>query len=240
MKDVAERIFSQLPSYLPNLAALVAHPKRTIIAKTGSAEDGGLKDALIFVGITVGLGFLLQAPTLSPETDFLPAATGMAAFKIIAILLFSAVVHGAFRLLGGSGAYLRTLSAYIYAVCPLYLTLVVLSLIAQGLIRAYDPEMGILVRTNPLYFIQEPEALERFQREAGPLAVAMMTVNFLSNIAMTAWFIICLGAFRSIHGVTRRRSAAACVVIFIAWWPYAAVLFFLAIGIFGPVAPPLT
>ncbi len=247
MKELVERVFTRLPSYLPDLAALVARPKRTIIAKTSGAEDdlhdvhnASLHDALVFVAITVGLGFLLQAPTLAPETDFILTATGMAAFKIVAILLFSAVIHGIFRLVRGSGTYLRTLTAYIYTVCPLYLLLVVLSLIAQGLIRAYDPELGLLVRSNPLYFLQEPEALARFQREAPPLATAMVTLNWLSNIAMIAWFIVCLGAFRHIHSVTRGRSALACVAIFIAWWPYAVILFFLAIGIFGPVAPPLT
>ena len=257
MKELAERVFTRLPSYLPDLAALVARPKRTIIAKTGIAKTNGetaggagshqhdtpkapLHDALIFVGITIGLGFLLQAPTLPPESDFLLTATGMAAFKVIAILLFSAVIHGCFRLLGGKGAFLRTLAAYIYAVSPLYLALVVMSLIAQGLVRAYDPELGLLVRSNPLYFLQEPEALARFEREALPLATAMLAVNWLSNLVMIVWFIICLGAFRHIHGVTRGRSALACVLIFIAWWPYAMILFFLIIGIFGPVAPPLT
>lgn len=239
MKELAERVFTRLPTYLPDLAALVARPKRTIIAKTSGAEDD-LQNALFFVAITVGLGFLLQAPTLAPETDFILTATGMAAFKVVAILLFSAVIHGIFRLVGGHGQFLSTLTAYIYAVCPLYLALVVLSLIAQGLVRAYDPDLGLLLRSNPLYFLQEPEALARFQREAPPLATAMTAVNTLSNVLMIAWFIVCLGAFRHIHGVTRRRSAFACALIFIAWWPYAAILFFLAIGIFGPVAPPLT
>lgn len=239
MKDLAERVFRQLPAYLPGLAAMVAHPKRTIIARSSGAEDD-LHNALVFVGITVGLGFLLQAPTLAPEADFIMAATGMAAFKVVAILLFSAVIHGIFRLFGGSGSYLRSLTAYIYAVCPLYLVLVVLSLIAQGFVRAYDPELGLALRSNPLHFLQEPEALARFQREAPPLATGMVVANWLSSLVMVTWFIVCLGAFRVLHQVSRLRSALACVLIFIAWWPYAAILFFLAIGIFGPVAPPLT
>jgi len=239
MKNIAERVFTRLPSYLPDLAAATVRPKTTIIAKSSGAPHE-LQDALIFVGLTVGIGFLLQAPTLPKDIDFFEAAAAMAAFKVIAILLFSAVVQGLFRIVGGSGGYLRTLTAYLYMVSPLYLALVVLSLIAQGLVRAYDPELGVLVRSNPYYFVLNPEALAAFQSEAPALAHAMTVVNSVGNLATLAWFILCLGAFRSIHGVTRRRSAIAAVLIIVAWWPYAAALFFLAIGMFGPVAPPLT
>ncbi|GAB4376004.1 MAG: hypothetical protein Kow00114_39460 [Kiloniellaceae bacterium] len=239
MKNIAERVFTRLPAYLPDLAAVTVRPKTTIIAKSAGAPHE-LQDALVFVGLTVGIGFLLQAPTLPKDVDFFEAAAAMAAFKVIAILLFSAVVQGLFRLAGGSGGYLRTLTAYLYMVSPLYLALVVLSLIAQGLVRAYDPALGVLVRSNPFHFLQYPEALAAFQREAPALAHAMTAVNSLGNLATLAWFLVCLGAFRHIHGVTRRRSAVAAALIVIAWWPYAAAIFFLAIGMFGPVAPPLT
>ena len=239
MKEVAERVFAQLPHYVPDLAALVGHPKRTIAAKSSGAPDD-LQRATVFVGITVGIGFLLQAPTLPPETDFMMAAAAMAAFKVIAILLFSGIVWGAYRLFGGRGDYLRTLTAYIYMVSPLYLVLVVLSLIAQGLVRAYDPELGLLVRGNPFHFLQHPEALAAFETEAPALANAMTAVNAVSNFATLVWFITCLGAFRSIHAVTRRRSGVAAALIVIAWWPYAAAILFLAIGMFGRMAPPLT
>jgi hypothetical protein len=239
MKDLAERVFAQLPRYLPDLAAVIGSPKRAILARSGGAPDD-LQRALVFVGITVGLGFLLQAPTLPPETDFITAAAGMAAFKVIAILLFSWVVWGVFRLLGGKGEYLATLSAYLYMVSPLYLALVVLSLIGQGLLRVYDHDLAVNLRANPLYFLEHPESLARFETEAPAIALATTIVNYTSSILLMAWFILCLGAFRMLHGVSRLRSGFAGSLISLLWWPYGAVILFLALGMFGRLAPPLT
>lgn len=239
MKDLAERVLARLPAYLPDLAAMVAHPKRTIIARSSGADDD-LRNALIFVALTVGLGFLLQAPTLPAEIDFIETAAAMAAYKVVAILLFSAVIHGLFRLVRGKAGFLRTLTAYIYMVSPLYLALVVLTLVSQGLLRAYDPELGLALRRNPLYFAENPEVFTTFQDQEPLLAGAVTVVNTAGNFATLVWFIVCLGAFRAIHDVTRRRSALAGVLIVIAWWPYAFAILFLAIGMFGRMAPPLT
>lgn len=239
MKDLAERVLTRLPAYLPDLAAMVSHPKRTIVAKSGGAGDD-LHNALVFVAITVGLGFLLQAPTLPADVDFIETAAAMAAFKVVAILLFSAVIHGLFRLLRGRGSYLRTLTAYLYMISPLYLALVVLSLIGQGLLRAYDPGLGLEVRRNPLYFIENPETFTAFQDQAPLLAGAVTALNTVQNLATLVWFVTCLGAFRAVHEVTRRRSAVAGLLIVVAWWPYAFAILFLAIGMFGLMAPPLT
>lgn len=239
MKGLAERVFGQLPHYVPDLAALIGSPKRAIIIRSSGAPDD-LQRALVFVGITVGIGFLLQAPTLPPETDFITAAAAMAAFKVIAILTFSWVVWGSFRLLGGRGAYLGTLTAYLYMVSPLYLALVVLSLLGQGLLRAYDHELAVSLRINPLHFIEHPDTLARFEAEAPNLALATAITNYTSSVLLIGWFILCLGAFRTLHGVSRARSAAAGFLIMALWWPYAVLILFLSFGMFGRLAPPLS
>ncbi len=238
MKNLAERVFSQLPSYLPVLVALIGKPKRTIAAKSSGKEDD-LHNAVVFVGITVGIGFLLQAPAMPPETDFIMAAAAMAAFKVVAILVFSGIFWGTFRLVGGRADYLRTLTAYLYMISPLYLVLVVLSLVGSGFVRAYDPDLGLRLKTDPLLFLSEPETLATFQAEAPELAMAMTVTNYASSLAAFVWPIICLGAFRAQHGVTRLRSAVACALSAILWWPYAGLLIFLLIGTFGSIAPPL-
>lgn len=239
MKSLAERVFTQLPHYVPDLAAVIGSPKRAIIARSSGAPDD-LQRAIVFVAITVGIGFLLQAPTLPPETDFITAAAAMAAFKVIAILLFSWVVWGVFRLLGGKGGYLGTLTAYLYMVSPLYLAGVVLILIAQGFVRAYDHDLAVSLRANPLYFMANPEVLARFQAEAPALALGSSIANSMSSVLLIAWFILCLGAFRKLHDVSRLRSGAAGFLIMVLWWPYGAVILFLALGMFGRLAPPLT
>jgi hypothetical protein len=167
------------------------------------------------------------------------AAAAMAAFKVIAILLFSGGVWAAFRLLGGQGTYLRTLTAYIYMVSPLYLALVVLSLIGSGFLRAYDPALGLQLRADPMLFVHQPETFARFQADAPALAMAMTVVNYLTSAILIGWFVICLGAFRTVHGVARWHSAIAGFLIALLWWPFAGVILFLSVGIFGSLAPPL-
>lgn len=61
--------------------------------------------------------------------------TSVLAFKIVAILAFSAVTWGIFRMLSGKGDYETTLSAYLYVISLLYLLLLVLNLISGFAVR---------------------------------------------------------------------------------------------------------
>lgn len=238
MSNLAERAFAQLPAYLPDLIALVGQPKRAIAARnSGDAED--LRRAIVFVGITVALGFMLQAPAIGPHGDFLALAATMAAYKVVAILLFSGIVWGTFRLVGGRGEYQRTLIAYIYMVSPLYLAMVVLTLIATGFVRAYDAELGLRLRVEPILFVQEPVLLEDFISASPTLARGFMATNILAHAVVLAWFVACLGAFRALHGVSRLRSGIAGALIAALLYPFTVVIAFLSLGIFGSLAPPL-
>lgn len=238
MRNLAERTFAQLPAYVPDLIALVGGPKRAIAARNDGDPDA-LHRALVFVGITVALGFILQAPAVGGHGDFLALAATMVAYKVVAILLFSAVVWAMFRLVGGRGDYLRTLIAYIYMVSPLYLVGVVLGLIATGFVRAHDAELGLRLRIEPMLFLQEPELLDAFAAAAPMLARGFQATNALALAVILAWFVACLGAYRALHGVSRGRSAVAGTLIALLLWPFTVLIAFLSLGIFGSLAPPL-
>jgi hypothetical protein len=238
MSNLAERAFAQLPAYVPELIALIGQPKRTIAA-CNDGDPEGLRRAIAFVGITVAVGFVLQAPAIGPQGDFLALAASMAAFKVVAILLFSGVVWSIFRLVGGRGEYLRTLIAYIYMVSPQYLAMVVLSLIGTGFVRAYDVELGLRLRIEPFLFSQEPELLDAFISASPTLAGGYVAINTLAWAVFLAWFLACLGAFRALHGVSRLRSGIAGITIIALFWPFIALISFLSLGMFGSLAPPL-
>lgn len=124
-------------------------------------------------------------------------------------------------------------------VSPLYLALVVLTLISTGLVRAYDAELGLRLRVDPLLFQQKPELLDAFIAASPNLARAFMATNILGQAVMLAWFLTCLGAFRTLHGLSRLRSGIAGTIIVALFWPFIIVVLFLSVGIFGSAAPPL-
>lgn len=238
MKEILEKIFAQLPSYIPDLAALIARPKRTIaLRNTGAPDD--LKRAIAFVAITVGIGFLLQAPSLPAKWDFVTTASAMAVLKLLALTGFSAAIWGTFRALRGQGTYLRTLIAYLYLAAPLYLLGTVARLVFVGLVTSYDPDVGLGLRLDPSYFDDHPEQLSAFASARPTLAYTYTAVGAALIIIILLWAFACQGAFRAVHGISRLRSGIAFVAMLAALVLFYFVLDFTMRGIFGGPSPLL-
>ena len=53
------------------------------------------------------------------------------------------------------------------------------------------------------------------------------------------WGIVCWGAFRRVHDVTRRRSALAWLATALAFFPFVWSLQFIQLGMFGASVTPL-
>jgi hypothetical protein len=238
VKNIAEKVFTQLPGYVGRFAQLVSRPK-TMIGAWNSGKDDDFEKALVFVGVSVGIGFILQAPAVVSQQDFATLAAAMIAFKVVAIFLFAFVIWAAFRIVGGRGEFMRTLIAYIYMVSPLYVVAILLTLISLGFVRGYDPDLAPRLRIDPNFFANNPEALADFTTNHTWLALGFMVTNLLSSLVFFGWFIICLGAYRALHGVTRLRSGVAAALIVAAFWPFTYLLGFLSFGMFGSLAPPL-
>lgn len=71
------------------------------------------------------------------------------------------------------------------------------------------------------------------------LAFGYTASTMLASIIFLGWFVVCLGAFRAVHGVSRLRSAVAAAIAVLAFWPYSAFLTLLLLGMFGVQGPPL-
>ena len=96
MKEILERILKQLPSFLPDLGRLVTGPKRAIVAWVEEAK-GDLSRPLVFVGLAIGIGFVLQLPLLGKEHEFMATAASMGLFKLVALLAYATIIHLLFR-----------------------------------------------------------------------------------------------------------------------------------------------
>lgn len=238
MKDLLEQIFKHLPSYAPDLVRLIGRPKTTIADLSAGAPDEFTR-ASIFVGISVAIGFALQAPGLAKEHDFLTVAGGMIAFKIVCILAFSAVIFAIMRLLGGSGDYLRTLTAYLYLISPLYLGGIALELMARGILRSYDEEVAAQMLGNPSLLGRGQPEFEAFAQAAPGLALAYTVLNLTAVVLFFGWGITCWGAFRRIHQISRLRSTIAGILVVVAMFLFLHMAMMIVVGIFGGSGMPI-
>jgi hypothetical protein len=238
MKEILERILKQLPSFLPDLGRLLTGPKRAIVGWVEEAK-GDLSRALVFVGVAIGIGFVLQLPLLGKEHEFMATAASMGLFKLVALIAFATIIHLLFRIVGGRAPFSSSFAAYLYLASPLYMALVLLDLASQGVVRAFDPSLVAAARIDPLYFVSHPERAREFAAAAPRLALAYSLLTYAKLFCVLGWFIACWGAFRQLHGVKRWRSSVAGVAAAPAYALYAQALEFVLLGMFGVRAPPL-
>lgn len=238
MKEILERILKQLPSFLPDLGRLLTGPKRAIVAWVEEAK-GDLSRPLVFVGVAIGVGFVLQLPLLKKEHEFMATAASMGLFKLVALLAFASIIHLLFRIVGGRAAFSSSFAAYLYLASPLYMALVLLDMASQGVVRAFDPTLAGATRIDPLYFVSHPERAREFAAAAPQLALAFGVLTYAKLFAVLGWFTACWGAFRQLHGVKRWRSGVAGAAAVPAFALYTQALEFLLLGMFGVRAPPL-
>ena len=238
MKDLLEPVLKQLPSYLPNLASLVTGPKTAIRLWIEEAA-GDLTRPLTFVAVSVALGFLLQLPQLGKEADFATLIAGMAVFKILALLLFAAIIHLLFRLASGRASFAATFSAYLYIVSPLYLVLVIGEIATLGVLRAYDPAVGTAERLDPAQLFADSERMRTFAAAAPGLALAYGLLILARVTVVFGWFIACWGALRHLHAVARWRSALAGIATLAAATIFFPGMNYVVLGMFGTSIPTL-
>jgi hypothetical protein len=238
VKELLEPVLKQLPSYLPDLVSLVTGPKTAIQRWIGKTK-GDLARPLVFVAVSVAIGFLLQLPQLGGERDFTTLVASMAVFKVLALLLFAAIIHLLFLAAGGRARFAATFSAYLYFVSPLYLVLVILDTAALGVLRAYDPAAGAAARLEPGQLFADSERMRTFATAAPGLALAYGLLNYTAIIAVLGWFIACWGALRHLHAVARWRSALAGIATLAAAVIFFSGMNYVLLGMFGTHAPPL-
>src|SRR5438876_5918373 len=139
MKDLLEKILAYLPSYIGDLVQLVIRPKR-FIAERNTGQEGDLLKALTFLGISLSIGFILQAPLL-PEKNFWTDAGSNGIAFLLATTIFSGVLSISWRIVGAKLDFQRILITLSYYAAAIALGLVVMSLCQLGILRIFDPQL---------------------------------------------------------------------------------------------------
>lgn len=238
MKDLLERVLKQLPSYLPDLFALLARPKASMLRWVEEAT-GDLTRPLVFVAMTVAIGFLIQIPQLGKEHDFMSLTAGITGFKLVSMVVIAAIIHGLFVAAGGRAGYPQTLSIYFYLACPLYLAMVLIDTASLGAVRALDPELAALLRRRPDVLLVETQRARDFAAAQPGAALGYQLITSLALVVTIGWFVACWGAFRQVHGVSRLRSAIVGSVAVVLCSGAVYAMTFVMFGMFGAGMPPL-
>ncbi|HKA42795.1 MAG TPA: toll/interleukin-1 receptor domain-containing protein [Burkholderiales bacterium] len=231
-------VLGRLSSYLPDLISLVTGPKSAIVRWTGS-QKSDLRRALLFVTVSVAIGFLLQLPRLGKEHDFATLVASMTVFKVLALVSFAGIIHLLFRMVGGRARFAETFAAYLYIVSPLYLVLVIMEIAALGVLSAYDPALGTAAQLNPGQVITDAERMRTFAAAAPGLATAYALLTYGVIAVILGWFVACWGALRDLHAVARWRSALAGIATLVSGAIFFSGLNYVLLGMFGTYAPPL-
>ena len=237
MKDLLEFLTKHLRVYLPAFTAVVSGPKSAVAQHVSGAKED-LENALLFGGITLAIGFGIQAPLVPKGQDFMVIAGSILIAKTIFLFLFVCVVWGLFRLLGGRGSFEATLAAYLYIVSPVFLAVILLNLISFGFLSAHDPVLAKSGFTAHGIILGNAN-FEKFVTDSPGAATGYILSILLAYVAVFTWFLICWGAFREIHDVPRWKSAIAFVVSYAALYPFTAIYAKVMFGLFGPDGPVL-
>jgi TIR domain/Yip1 domain len=228
-----------LPSYFPDMARLVTRPKTSILQWTRD-PNGILSRALVFVALSVAIGFLFQLPQLTKEQAFSSIAAGMAMFKVLAIVSMAGFIHLSFLAVRGRATFVSTLSAYLYVCSPLYLALVVLETASIGVLRTYDPAVADAARLGgPASLYSSAEQVRLFSANAPGLSNTYAILVLAMLLITPAWFVACWGALRELHGVPRWRSIVVGVATLGAALAMMYGLNYVLVGMFGTNLPPL-
>ena len=236
MKEFASIFFKHLSGYVLTLRSVTGSPTRAITDRVINKRNK-LNNAFVFVAMTLAIGFAFQAPLVHATENSVTTMSSMLAFKIIAILVFSAVMWSVFRILGGKGDYETTLSAYLYVICPIYLLSLILTLIAVGIITTHDASLATSFRDlNPS---GNQAQLAAFIKEAPAAAIAVTVVLIAALVAPFVWFGICWGVFRRIHRISAGRSFVAYLFVMLLLFGFAWIWRFMMTAVHGLRGPSI-
>lgn len=232
MKDFLDLILQNLTRYVPVLVAMTTAPNRT--AEDLVEDPDRLEKALLFGGITAFVGFVLQAPLLQPEDEFIVLAGSMLVLKILAILMFSFVILVSFRVVGCRGPFDTTLPAYLYVVSPLYLLFIVLDMINIGVLSTHNPQWALDWRSGNAL---TADRIDEFF-EAVPLKASLFTILALAQLLATpVWFAICWRTFKKIFQASVPRSAFAFLISGLGCYAIFQLSVFIMRGLYGGTLP---
>jgi len=218
MEDLFKKAADLFPAYVRDLIALMTGPKRFVAHQLNKRSP--LEPALLFLGISVAINFLLKLP-LSDENPAIQILR-TAAFSLVLWTLAGGVIWIAWRIAGGAGTLVRTLAIgfYYFGVLEFVMSLTALAIV--GTLKEIDPAvyeavMKAIHEGRVLALVNNAQLLDTAGLRA---ALVVLTIG---SIAALIWMIAGWGSFAAAHKLHGARTALAFVVAAVLWLPVWAL-----------------
>ncbi len=219
MKDLLQTIIHYIPAYLAEFLSLISGPKQFINRKN-LQELEGLHDALLFMGLSLALAFILSLPLHPPEKDLWTYLGVFAAAIFVAVILSAIGLRFAWFLVGGKAPLMSFVIIYAYYAGVIMLIFAIFMIASQGVIKAYDPDLySQLLEITKMDRTQSESALENIDVYSNKIFIIANLVNGAGDLVAGIWFFIGWGAFRESNNLSKVRSFFAAMIVIAMYIP---------------------
>jgi hypothetical protein len=220
LKDLILKIIGYLPRYLNEFGDLLVAPKRFLRVRNVKPQET-LSDALVFLGVSLSVGVIMQLQLLPKGLDVWGSLAGVATSTLVGLALMASVLRLAWRFVGGKASTRSYFVTQAYVSGAAIIVIFVVVLIGVGVLKVFDPLLYAQVRAARPGLGQIPDL-------SGSIAPPVVLATIGCVILLSAvWGFATWGAYRELNHVGRLRSGVAFVLTGILGWLVAGVVFFL-------------
>jgi len=206
MNDLFSKALTALPAYMSQVLGLLSGPKAFVLRKDLETSESA-NEAYTFLAITVFISLIAEVSILTEQKDYLLTFASLTVIAAIWLLLMSAALYLAWRIVGGKLSFRISFIVSCYFSGISTLILVVFTLMASGFLRTVDPDAAV-----KLFHGSAADA-------TGVGIHGYWILMGLGFVAVYSWLVVAWGAYRSLNDVSRTSSAIA-LALFTAMSPF--------------------
>ena len=225
--EMIREALAYLPRYLTDFGSVLIGPKRFIAQRNAKAEET-FRESLMFLFYSVVIVFLLTAPLLPPGINIWLHLAGQAPKVLLGVSLFAVALRVAWAVVGGKSTVRSFFVTYSYFTGAISVVLFLFLLVAQGVVRVFEPEMYVAVRKMAeLGIVEQVWKLNELGYGLRPAAITASLILLAGLVTTGMWGLIGWGAYRKLNGLGRWRSFGAFMVFGLLTYVVLAIIYFI-------------
>lgn len=217
------KLLRYLPRYFVEFGSVFIGPKR-YIGQKNLQTDKSFSDALLFLAVSLGLTIVMTAPLLPPDQKLWMFIGSQAVLILLIVTLWSIALRIAWRIVGGRATIKNFFITYSYYFGVMIIILTLFTLLSDGILKVFDPELYIKIIEATLNNSQMPEV---FGSNIFVISFAVMIVGY---VLLSVWGFIGWGAYRQINNLSKKRSFGALLIMGPLSWLIILVVSLVAAG----------
>ncbi len=225
--DILARLLKYIPIYLEELLTLIRGPKSFMASKNREHLDKNLRDALLFLGLTIVIvSLLIIAPVVENNAVILKSASFLI-LTALAVVLFSLVLHLSWRIVGGKASLKSFMIIYAYYSGATTLFIAIFIAVNRGIIKFFSPESyKILVNADLAKIF---EIIAELQYDTWVIVGGYVFIT--GYVIVSVWNFIGWGAYRQLNNLSKWKSFSAFFLAGLFSIPILVALHFIGVAL---------